>query len=212
MYSYSNDVLTLTAPETAFKKQFSIICKMSGSGNSVEIVNTVKNRSNKAEHFAPWSVTALAPGGIEVIPLNKKDSGFLPNRSFCLWSYSDIYDSRFKLFNHSALLKHDSNCDKAFKAGFNADDGYVAYILGNQLLTINFDKYKNIKYPDFSSNFETYTNKFFLECELVGEERDYQPSEEAGISEVWRIVMVNDTLPPINEQMIEFVSRHINNT
>ena len=207
-YSYENNTLTLIQPETPFKKQLSIVCKMADSENYVSIENKIKNCSDNIAHFAPWSITALAPAGVEIIPLNTADSGFLPNRAISFWSYTDIYDNRFKLFNHAAILKHDSSCNKAFKVGFNVNDGYCAYILRNQLFIKNFGSYENVKYPDFSSNFETYTNNYFLECELVGEERDYKPSEVASISETWEIMSFEGTIPQDNEQVTEFLNKH----
>ena len=44
-----------------------------------------------------------------------------------------------------------------------------------------------MQYPDFGCNFETYTNKHFLECEILGALRAYQPGESAIIDETWEI-------------------------
>lgn len=183
---FDNGVLTLRPAMTKFDKQFEIVVTM-GEGNSVVIDNKITNCSDKPAEFAPWSVTGLAAGGIEVIPLCKDDNGFLPNRTMALWSYSDIKDERFELNNGYALLKQDSKKKQPFKAGFNVTGKQIVYIKDQQVLKVTFDDYKKIEYPDFCCNFETYTNDLFLECEILGELRIYQPGETASVREVWEI-------------------------
>ena len=208
-YSFESGVLTLTAPQTPFGKQISIICSMSENDDRVQITNKVKNCSGAPAHFAPWSITALALGGTEIIPLNTENTGFLPNRAISLWSYSDICDSRFKLYNNIAVLKQDASSETRFKVGFNVTDGYCAYILGEQMFVKSFGKYENVKYPDFSSNFETFTDKYFLESELVGEERDYAHLEEAVVSEIWRVLPYTDGKLPDDESISAILNKYI---
>lgn len=184
--TFENDVLTLTPPKTIFGKQYSLVCKMS-ENNSVVIENCIRNVSDKPMTFAPWSVTGLAPGGTECIPLCTDNNGFLPNRTMCLWSYSDIKDKRFTLSDGYALLSQNPQAEKAFKVGFNVTDGYILYINKGQNLKISFDGYKKVNYPDFCCNFETYTNRLFLECEILGELKSYEPGETALITEKWEL-------------------------
>ena len=200
---FDNGVLTLRPAMTKFEKQFEIVVTM-GEGNSVVIDNKITNCSDKPAEFAPWSVTGLAAGGIEVIPLCKDDNGFLPNRTMSLWSYSDIKDERFELNNGYALLKQDPKKKQPFKAGFNVTGKQIVYIKDQQVLKVSFDDYKKIEYPDFCCNFETYTNDLFLECEILGELKTYQPGETASVREVWEISGLKDS----PEKYIEdFVSK-----
>lgn len=185
-YQFQDNTLTLTPKKTISGRQFSLVCKMT-DGNSVIIENRIQNCADKPQRFAPWSVTSFASGGTELIPLCTGNTGFLPNRTMALWSYSDIHDKRFTLADKYALLRHDKLERKAFKVGFNVNGGFVLYTAGNQVFKKTFESYQNVKYPDFCCNFETYTNNYFLECELLGEERDYKPSETALISETWEI-------------------------
>lgn len=200
---FDNGVLTLRPAMTKFDKQFEIVVTM-GEGNSAVIDNKITNCSDKPAEFAPWSVTGLAAGGIEVIPLCKDDNGFLPNRTMSLWSYSDIKDERFELNNGYALLKQDLKKKQPFKAGFNVTGKQIVYIKDQQVLKVTFDDYKKIEYPDFCCNFETYTNDLFLECEILGELKTYQPGETASVREVWEISGLKDS----PEKYIEdFVSK-----
>ncbi|MBP5579148.1 MAG: hypothetical protein J6X56_06695 [Ruminococcus sp.] len=200
---FDNGVLTLRPAMTKFDKQFEIVVTMD-EGNSVIIENRITNCSDKPAEYAPWSVTGLAAGGTEIIPLCRDDNGFLPNRTMALWSYSDIKDERFELNNKYALLKQDSKKKKPFKAGFNVTDKKIVYIKDSQVLKVSFDDYKQIVYPDFCCNFETYTNDLFLECEILGELKSYQPGETASIREVWEI---SDTGGSPEKFIEEFVSK-----
>ena len=191
-YTYENGVLTLTPNRTISEKQFQLIIEMT-NGNKVHVTNTIKNCAEVPQRFAPWSITGLSLGGIEYIPMCKDEKGFLPNRTMALWSYSDIRDERFELTDSYATLRHDRQAEKAFKVGFNTTDGYVIYAAGNQVLRKSFESYENVNYPDFCCNFETYTNRHFLECELLGEEREYAPSEIASIHETWELTETNQT-------------------
>lgn len=184
---YCSGTLTLTSDITIFGKQFSLQITMNENG-SVTILNRIKNCSGKPAVFAPWSVTGLAPGGTEYIPICKENKGFLPNRTLSLWSYSDIHDKRFELSDEFAVLRQDPMTAKPFKAGFNVTDGYIDYDKDGQIFRLTFDEYKSANYPDFCCNFETYTNGLFLECELLGELRSYDNDETAIIQEKWEII------------------------
>lgn len=184
---YDGSKLTLTPEKTAFGKQFCLVCMMD-ENNTVYVENRITNCSGKPADFAPWSITGLAGGGTEIIPLCTDDNGFLPNRTMSLWSYSDIKDERFTLSNNYALLKHDPTAKKAFKAGFNVTGGQVVYVNNDMIFRKSFDGYKNMTYPDFCCNFETYTNDLFLECEILGEMKKYQPGETASIKEKWELL------------------------
>ena len=180
------NTVTLTPAKTSFGKQFSLIITME-SESTVYVENRITNCSNKPAEFAPWSVTGLAAGGTEIIPLCSDNNGFLPNRTMSLWSYSDVKDERFTLADRYALLRHDASAKTAFKVGFNVTGGQVIYVNGSQIFRKTFEEYKNTSYPDFCCNFETYTNNLFLECELLGEMRKYQPGETASITEKWEL-------------------------
>jgi len=184
--NFDGGVLTLTPAMTKFEKQFELVISMDDK-TSVTIENRITNCSDKPSEFASWSVTGLAAGGTEIIPLCRDDKGFLPNRTMALWSYSAINDHRFVLTDKYALLRQDPKEKKAFKVGFNVTGKQVLYIKGRNILRISFDGYENISYPDFCCNYETYTNDLFLECELLGELKSYLPNETACIKEKWEL-------------------------
>lgn len=185
-FSFENNILTLEPRPTASEKQFRISVEMGGE-NTVNIKNTIINISKSPKRYAPWSVTSLTGGGIEFVPLNRKHTGLLPNRTVSLWSYSELRDERFTMTDSYAVIRQDPKAGNSFKIGFNITDGYVVYAAENQRFKKMFPGYENIIYPDFMCNFETYTNDTFLGCELLGEQRVYQPGEAAELCETWEI-------------------------
>ncbi len=184
---FTDGVLTLTPKPTAFGKQFQLVIRIL-DGSQVKIRNIIRNISDTPSVFAPWSITGMTPGGIEFIPLCKEQTGFLPNRTMALWSYTDLCDPRFSVHDSYAVLRQDTQNEKPFKMGCNVTDGFMVYCVGNQVFKKTFAPYDgSIRYPDFACNFETYTNHLFLECELLGAEKAYEPGESAVIEETWKI-------------------------
>ena len=181
---FDNGTLTLRPAKTKFDKQFELVITMDDS-NTVTVDNRITNCSDKPSRFAVWSVTGLAAGGTEIIPLCRDDNGFLPNRTMALWSYSDIKDARFTLTDKYALLRQDAKATKPFKTGFNVTGKQILYVNRSNILRVCFEGYKPVEYPDFCCNFETYTNNLFLECEILGELRTYKSGETASLKETW---------------------------
>ncbi len=202
-YTFKNNTLILTPDETLSKKQFRLICEMT-EGNVVHITNSITNCSDTPQRFAPWSVTGFASGGTEFIPLCTEKTGFLPNRTMALWSYSSLRDERFALADNYATLQHDEHCNTPFKVGFNVNDGYVVYAANGQVLRKSFAAYEKTDYPDFCCNFETYTNQHFLEVELLGEEREYNPMETASLKETWEIT---ESKLPTNDVISSYIQK-----
>jgi hypothetical protein len=200
---FDNGTLTLRPARTKFDKQFELVITM-GDDNTVTIDNRITNCSDKPSRFSPWSVTGLAAGGTEIVPLCRDDNGYLPNRTMALWSYSDIKDERFTLTDRYALLKQDAKAKKPFKTGFNVTEKQIVYVNGSNILKVSFDGYENVEYPDFCCNYETYTNSLFLECEILGELRSYKPGETASLKETWELTASDK---PAEKAVEEIVSK-----
>lgn len=176
-----------TAPVTPFGNQFVIELNVSESAPEIEVTHRIKNVSDKPIDFALWSLSCMAAGGVCLVPISTRKSGFLPNRVLSLWDYSDINDPRFTLTNSYARIRQDIFRPNAFKAGFNVEEGFAAYAINGQIFIKHFGDYEWVKYPDYSCNVEVYTNDRFLECEVLGEQKAYAPGEEAVLSEKWQL-------------------------
>ncbi|MGN1103147.1 MAG: hypothetical protein ACI4RG_13195, partial [Huintestinicola sp.] len=206
----SGNTLTLKPPATPFGKEFIMIIEMDEAAPVVKITHKIRNLSEEKAEFAPWSVTSLTQGGVCIIPVSTKKKGYLPNRVMSLWDYSDINDSRFRITNSEVRIRQDSHVKKAFKAGFNLEDGYAAYAVNGQIFAKCIPGYEDVSYPDYSCNFEVYTNSLFLECELLGEKRAFSQNEEAIISEHWCLLDNDGDFEPEHHDFKEHIGGHIN--
>ncbi len=194
---------TFTAPQTPFGKVFSLGFELSEDKAEVKVVSGIKNVSDKPALFAPWSLTCLADGSVAILPMCTRKSGFLPNRVVSLWEYSDVNDPRFKMTNEYARIRQDSFIRTPFKAAFNNEDGWEAVVLKNQVFIKKISEYRFVRYPDYSCNVEVFTNDSFLECEVLGEYREYQPGEAAEIEETWRISEAPDGYEPELSELVK---------
>lgn len=186
-YKQNGTKFTFTAPATPFGNQFVIELDVSDSAAEINVTHRIKNVSKKPIDFALWSLSCMAAGGVCLVPISTRKSGFLPNRVLSLWDYSDINDPRFTLTNEYARIRQDTFCKGAFKAGFNVEEGFAAYAVKDQIFIKHFGDYEWVKYPDYSCNVEVYTNDSFLECELLGEQKTYAPGKEAVLTEKWQL-------------------------
>lgn len=184
-YETNGNTVTFTPPKTALDKIFRISVTMSDSEAKVEVAQSIENASDKPLDYAAWSITGLRPGGVSKVPMVTRKSGYLPNRVVSFWDYTDLDDSRFKLTAAEARLRQDHFIKKAFKVGFNVEEGFSCYAVAEQIFVKCFPEYQDVKYPDYSCNYETYTNDSFLECEVLSEMRTYAPGEKACVTETW---------------------------
>jgi hypothetical protein len=187
-YKVEGDTVTFTPPVTPFAKQLETVIKLDADKAVAEVTQRITNVGDKEADFALWSITGLTDGGTAVIPMCTRKAGYLPNRVMSLWDYSDINDPRFKLTNEYARIRQDKFLPSPFKAGFNVEDGFAAYAVNEQIFVKCFGDYQFVEYPDYSCNFEMYTNYKFLECEILGEKRKYQPGETTEVTETWHLL------------------------
>ncbi|EGC02697.1 MULTISPECIES: hypothetical protein [Ruminococcus] len=187
-YKAEGDTVTFTPPVTPFAKQLETVIKLDADKAVAEVTQRITNVGDKEADFALWSITGLTDGGTAVIPMCTRKAGYLPNRVMSLWDYSDINDPRFKLTNEYARIRQDKFLPSPFKAGFNVEDGFAAYAVNEQIFVKCFGDYQFVEYPDYSCNFEMYTNYKFLECEILGEKRKYQPGESTEVTETWHLL------------------------
>lgn len=187
-YEVNGSTVTFMPPKTAMDKIFRIEITMSENEAKVDVVQSIENASSKPLDYAAWSITGLRPGGVSIVPLSTRKSGYLPNRVISLWEYADINDPRFTLKNSEARLRQDKFMKKAFKVGFNVEDRFACYAVSKQIFVKSFGDYEDVHYPDYSCNYETYTNDSFLECEVLSEMRTYAPGEKAVVKETWHLI------------------------
>jgi len=186
--------------KTKIRKEIDIaLCPDS---TEVSLTHRMTNEGLQQVELAVWSLTAMATGGMEVIPQSRRDTGLLPNRHIVLWPYSRLDDSRVCWGNAFIILKQDPAIQNPFKLGIPNEEGWAAYFNHGHLFVKYYAHEMSAAYPDFGVSYETYTNDFMLEMETLSPLVHLQPGESAGHAERWEL-FDNVAMPSHNEAEIQ---------
>ncbi len=197
-------------PQIHNNVQYRFEITMHDTAPSVTIVHRVTNVSDQPKTFAPWGITVMDKGGLEIVPMNTKDTGLLANRTISVWPYTDLSCSRAHFTDRYFTLRQDPEIKRAYKVGFDNEAGWACYINHGMLFKKSYTHVAGGVYPDNGCSYETYTNNAILEIESLGELREYAPGQTAQHTELWELARVAAAPDPRNEQSIEaFVKQYI---
>ena len=157
------------------------------NSSEVTVNHKVTNRGLWEVELAPWALTVLSQGGVEIIPQPIADTGLLGNRLLALWPYTKLTDKRVIWGDRYIQLRQDPDAPDAFKFGINSEHGFTMYFNHGDLFIKKFDVKENGNYPDGGMSFETYTCANFLEMESLGELKKIKPGESTCHSEKWTL-------------------------
>ncbi len=168
----------------------------------VRVTHRLVNEGLWDVELSAWALTVLAPGGLEVIPQVKRETGLLGNRVLGLWPYSRMNDPRVTWGENYILLKQDENATTPFKFGSNNEEGWAAYFNHGHLFVKHFAHKSGAEYPDFGCSFETYTHNFMLEMETLSPLVRLAPGQKVDHLEKWEL-FDNVSMPEASEEAIE---------
>lgn len=197
-----NGVRTMQRVEqrTGIRKEMDI--SLPGTSGGVRIIHRLHNDGAWPIELSVWSITAMAPGGKEVIPQNRSETGLLPNRTFSLWPYTRMDDPRIYWGNKYIILGQDSSLKHPFKIGISNEGGWAGYFNNNHLFVKKYEHAAGERYPDFGSSYETYTNDLMLEMESLSPLLSLKPGAYAEHTEEWDL-FDNIPCPPNEESHME---------
>ncbi len=159
---------------------------MQGGGN-VRIRHEFYNAGAKAADAALWGLTVLKAGGTVYFPVNERVPGFLPDRNYVLWPYTEVNDKRFA-YNDNIFSIEQQNSDKPFKIGTFNKKGVAAYLNNGVAFVKKFQADATSVYPDFGCNFEVYTDKNMIECESLSPVYRIAKGKKAVHYEEWSVL------------------------
>ena len=168
----------------------------------VKVVHTIRNLSMWDIQLAPWAITMMAPGGLEIMPMPDRESEYLPNRNFSLWDYTEFTDSRVYFGKNYLTLRQDPEMLNPFKIGYNNEVGWAAYFNRGQVFMKHFEPIQGGFYPDNGCCFETYTNGNMLEIETLGEMEELGPDDFVTLEEEWELFPAKCPDDPQNEELL----------
>ena len=169
----------------------------------VKVVHAIRNVGMWDIQLAPWAITMLAPGGTEVMPVPNRPTGFLPNRNFTFWDYSELNDSRVYFGKDYMTLIQDPAKENPFKIGYNNEAGWAAYFNKDQVFLKYFEPTIDGFYPDNGCCFESYTNGSMLEMESLGEMVELEPDDFVTLEEEWELYPADKPADPRNEAQLK---------
>jgi hypothetical protein len=186
----------VTAPPDAYgiKKEMEI--RLAPRGSEVTVMHRITATTDSPE-LAPWALTVMAAGGMEIIPLPPKKphpgsvkgttrpEDYWPNQNIAFWPFFEFKDSRWNFGSKYITLKQQNRGPT--KIGILHTEGWVAYLNNGNLFVkwVSFEKDR--RYPDRNSNFETFTNEDMLEVETLGPLVKLCAGESTELLERWQL-------------------------
>lgn len=170
---------------TQIRKEMDIT--LSPDSTDVKIVHTLTNKGPWPIEMGIWAMSAMAAGGMVVVPQGQKDTGVECNRVVALWPYCDLRDERLYWGKDFIFMSQDVDAKVPFKFGISHEDGWAAYFKNGFMFLKQYTPIDGAKYPDYGSSFEAYTNEIFMEVETLSPLKIMQPDESASHIETWKL-------------------------
>jgi len=199
-YKELDGMVRLTpAPDAEYGIQKEIDLRMEPNGAGVTVVHRLTNIGRESADLAPWALTVMAPGGVEIIPLppHKPHPGpvknatspkdYAPNVFMTLWPFFDFKDPRWNFGSQYITLRQDAKKGPT-KLGLAHQLGWVGYLNGGTLFVKRFGYEEGKHYPDHGCNFETFSNEEMLEVESMGPMIKLAPGKSVEHTEQWTLV------------------------
>lgn len=190
----------ITAPiEKQYGIQKELDLQLDATGSKVHVTHRISNTGKKQTLLAPWALSVMAPGGLEIIPLpaNRPHPGsaenatsaadFAPHLNLTFWSYFKFTDERVKFGEKYITLRQDRKAKGPIKFGLLHLLGWVAYLNDGTLFVKHIPSQKNQVYPDRGVNYETFTNADMLEMESLGPLTALNPGDSTTHTETWEL-------------------------
>ncbi len=184
----SGETVRFIAPVEASGIEKTIEISMDNSAAKVTVNHILVNRGEQPLTLAPWALTMMKPGGIAILPhsINRPEQ-FPPTHALALWSYSQMSDPRWTWGDRFILLRQDPAVSTRQKVGVQNEYGWAAYAVDEQLFVKKIAWNNGAITPDYSSNFEIFTNDKFLEVETLGPTCTLEPGSWVAHQETWEL-------------------------
>ncbi|MDR1691940.1 MAG: hypothetical protein LBR72_01150 [Oscillospiraceae bacterium] len=175
----------LTPPaQKGTRLQFTMEVRMDPERARVSVRHRIQNVGGGVVTIAPWAITQLATGGVEVFPQSKQEIALLPDRVFVVWPYTDMGDRRLTWSDEFVALRPDKT-PRPLKVGTHNRPGYALYHNKGVVFKKMWNSLPSAEYPDYGCNFETYTNKHFIEIESLAPLSTLMDGQSATHEEEW---------------------------
>ncbi len=210
-YTVDGSTVTLhCAKQIHNNVQYRFEIAMDATAPNVSIAHYITNVSDTAMIFAPWTITVMDQGGVEIVPMNTTSTGLLQNRTISVWPYTNLACKRGTFMERYFLLRQNPDIQRAYKLGFDNEAGWAGYVNHGALFVKHYTHVPGGSYPDNGCSYETYTNNVILEMETIGQLLKYAPGQTAEHTEHWSLKPIADAPDFADEQSVaSFVAEYV---
>ena len=183
--SAGDDELTITAPADAvgFVKQLSVRL----DGNRLVVDHLLTNAASESASVAAWAITQFRLGGVALLPTGPSIAGdqFQADRSFVLWSYTELTDPRLSWHERTAVVA--AAAGPRFKIGSGPNPGRLGYLIDRQLFIKEITPAGAGSYADRGAVGQVFVDGSFCELESVGPIVALEKGSSVTHREFWEI-------------------------
>jgi hypothetical protein len=172
-------------PTTGIRKQ--MLVRLRPDAPLAMITHRLVNMGQWPVTLAVWGITALAGGGVGILPLpTAAPPGTLSaSASLSLWPYTDLGDPRYQWGRR--YLRLHQGAGEPQKIGASPGGRWLAYARNSELFIKSAFPMPGPGYPDRGAAFEIYTDDQMLELESLGPLRPVSPGRFIEHMEVWTL-------------------------
>jgi len=194
-YTMDGEYHVFTSPPDKYHTQKQIRIKSEPAKHRFVIVHRIYNHGAYPIELSAWAPTQCA-GGVVLFPqapFQEHSERLLPTRPVVMWGYTKFQDPRWTWGDHVVRLRHDAKMGPQ-KIGALVEQGYAACANFGSLFLKRFSFQAGATYPDFGSNFETFTRQDMLEIETLGPMVTVGSTEYIDHQETWYLLK-DQTVP-----------------
>jgi len=184
----NGELIVSNPPESTTGVAKELRIKLAASGTAVTVTHTITNHNVWGINVAPWALSIVANGGAVVLPqepFGPHTENLLPARPLILWKFTDMADPRWRWGSKYITLTQRDDLKHPQKLGAYSKLGWGAHVTPEQVFVVQIDPEDPSSYPDYGSNFETFTAGPFQELETLGPLANLEPGESAVHVQRW---------------------------
>ncbi len=187
--------------------QSTITLTFRGDGTEIDLHQEIKNTWRFSKELALWSITMCASGGVLLAKRNTMTLAGSPNMNIALWSHANFINNTTFIGNKYISVIQPKG--PAIKFGLKLEHGDTYYVNGDTVFKKEFKpNYPYGNYPDWNSNFETYSCEYFTELEFLSELTKLAPGQSVTLDETWSLCRKPCDFDPKSDASIdEFFSK-----
>lgn len=177
-------LIQATEPTTGIRKEMEVT--LFEENNHVRVIHRLTNQGLWPVKLSVWALSVMNVEGTAIVPQPQGDrESLLPNWRMTIWPYTSLADPRVAWGSKFITLKQDPRNAARFKIGLSDREGWVGYVLKDQLFIKRFRHEEGAEYPDWGCSLEVFTNDRILEVESLSPLTTLDPGGEVEHTEDW---------------------------